>query len=68
MHDPLLKTLDAASHIGMSKSWLEKRHPHCPPHIKIGRSVRYKKSELDRWLDDRARETGVREGWLRNAA
>ncbi len=50
---------EAASYIGMSRSYLaqarmdghrENRTP-APPFIKIGRSVRYLKEDLDHWLD-----------------
>ena len=50
---------EAAGYIGMSRSYLaqarmeghrDKRTP-APPFIKIGRSVRYLREDLDRWLD-----------------
>ncbi len=50
---------EAASYIGMSRSFLaqsrmdgprESRTP-APPFIKIGRSVRYLREDLDAWLD-----------------
>lgn len=54
-----LSERQAASYIGMSRSYLaqsrmdgprENRTP-APPFIKIGRSVRYLREDLDRWLD-----------------
>jgi predicted DNA-binding transcriptional regulator AlpA len=49
---------DAAKYIGMSPHYL--RHDRCygpyggrtagPPWIKIGRAVRYRKTDLDEWL------------------
>lgn len=50
---------EAAQYIGMSRSYLAqarmdgeraKRTP-APPFIKIGRSVRYLREDLDKWLD-----------------
>lgn len=50
---------EAATYIGMSRSFLAQarmdgllpnRTP-APPHIKIGRSVRYLLEDLDDWLD-----------------
>lgn len=54
-----LSEIEASSYIGMSRSYLrqsrmdgirDKRTP-APPFIKIGRSVRYLKEDLDAWLD-----------------
>ncbi len=54
-----LTELEAAKYIGMSRSYLAQarmdgeranRTP-APPFIKIGRSVRYLREDLDRWLD-----------------
>lgn len=54
-----LTELEAANYIGMSRSFLaqarmdgnrQKRTP-APPFIKIGRSVRYLREDLDKWLD-----------------
>lgn len=30
-----------------------------PPYVKVGRSVRYRKSDLDRWLDARTVTPGL---------
>mgnify|MGYP006134351399 CR=1 FL=1 len=55
-----LSELDAAKYIGMSRSFLaqsrmdgnrDSRTP-APPFIKIGRSVRYLREDLDLWLDN----------------
>jgi predicted DNA-binding transcriptional regulator AlpA len=52
--------IEAAKYIGMSRSYLaqarmegnrEARTP-APSFIKIGRSVRYLREDLDHWLDD----------------
>lgn len=53
-----LKEMEAARYIGMSRSFLAQarmdgqrtnRTP-APPFIKIGRSVRYLRQDLDNWL------------------
>ncbi len=52
---PTLKDPEAARYIGMSESWLRQSrmrgNPDAPPYIKIGKAVRYLKSDLDDWLD-----------------
>ena len=54
-----LSEIEASQYIGMSRSYLaqsrmdgprESRTP-APPFIKIGRSVRYLREDLDAWLD-----------------
>jgi len=49
------KDAEAANYIGMSESWLRQSrmrgNPDAPPYIKIGKSVRYLKADLDAWLD-----------------
>lgn len=54
----VLKEMEAARYIGMSRSFLAQarmdgqrtnRTP-APPFIKIGRSVRYLRQDLDNWL------------------
>jgi predicted DNA-binding transcriptional regulator AlpA len=44
----------AANYIGMSESWLRQSrvngNPDAPPFIKIGRAVRYLKTDLEEWL------------------
>ncbi len=50
---------EASRYIGMSVSWL--RHGRmngdesAPPFLKIGRSVRYLRDDLDAWLEGRRR-------------
>jgi predicted DNA-binding transcriptional regulator AlpA len=53
--DPgVLTDKEAAQYIGMSESWLRisrmKGSLDTPPFLKIGRSVRYLKQDLDNWL------------------
>lgn len=60
-----LTTSEAAVYLAVSESWLrqrrmtgnlEGRRP-APPYVKIGRSVRYVRSEVDRWLAERSAST-----------
>jgi predicted DNA-binding transcriptional regulator AlpA len=54
-----LSELEAARYIGMSRSYLAQSRmeglrdsrTQAPPFIKIGRSVRYLREDLDSWLD-----------------
>jgi predicted DNA-binding transcriptional regulator AlpA len=54
-----MNTADAAAYTGMSVPWLKlarnSGHKDAPPFVRIGRSVRYLKSDLDRWLEERRR-------------
>jgi hypothetical protein len=57
----LLNDIEAANHIGVSAAFLRKGRcvgilGHAtppPPHLKIGRAVRYRISDLDAWLSAR---------------
>ncbi len=55
---------EAAIYIGMSESWLRQSrvtgNPDAPPFLKIGRSVRYLRSDLDIWLEQRRRRATIR--------
>ncbi len=57
VNSPTLKDPEAARYIGMSESWLRQSrmrgNPEAPPYIKIGKAVRYLKSDLDDWLQKR---------------
>lgn len=50
----LLTREEAAAYLGLKPqtlaSWVVRRIAG-PPFIKVGRSVRYRKSDLDKWLD-----------------
>lgn len=54
-----MKDPDAAKYSGMSESFLRQSrvtgNPNAPPFIKIGRSVRYLRDDLDKWLESRRR-------------
>jgi len=55
-----LSEIQAANYIGMSRSFLAQsrmdgnrdNRTTAPPFIKIGRSVRYLREDLDKWLDN----------------
>jgi predicted DNA-binding transcriptional regulator AlpA len=48
---------ETAERIGMSTQWLRSGrctgNPECPPHVKIGKAVRYLDIDLDRWIAER---------------
>ncbi len=57
--NPALPEEPAAEYIGMSRSYLRqgrmnggrKGRTPTPPYLKIGRSIRYRLSDLDQWLE-----------------
>ena len=55
---------EAAIYIGMSESWLRQSrvtgNPDAPPFLKIGRSVRYLRADLDIWLERKRRRATIR--------
>jgi predicted DNA-binding transcriptional regulator AlpA len=53
----LMKPIEAAAFLRVSESWLAKARMRGdgPPHVQIGRSVRYSKAALLRWLKLRER-------------
>jgi hypothetical protein len=58
---------DAARYICMSEFWLRKsrvrgsRIRGAPPFYRAGRAVRYRKTDLDRWLEERREYPGADE-------
>lgn len=54
---------EAALYIGMSRSWLRQSRINgrrdAPPFVKIGRSVRYLRDDLDCWLEQCRRHSTV---------
>jgi predicted DNA-binding transcriptional regulator AlpA len=60
-YDRLLNQKEVADWIGMSEAWLEQ----CRfkgigiPYIKLGRACRYKKSEVQRGIDDHIVTSGI---------
>jgi len=53
----MLCEVDAAAYIGMSRSWLSKQRMRAasdqPAYLKIGKAIRYRRDDLDRWLESR---------------
>lgn len=66
---------ETAAYIGMSRSFLRqsrmeghrKNRTVAPPFIKIGRTVRYLKEDLDAWLEGHVKMNHLSEGGLNNA-
>lgn len=56
--DKLLTTEEVAEWLGIRKCTLEKarstRIGDFPPFIKVGRSIRYRRGDVERWLDRHA--------------
>ena len=55
---PLLTTAEAAKFLGWGKSTLEQSRVYginCPPFVKMGRSVRYRLSDLEAFVAQRIR-------------
>ncbi len=54
---PVFRDPQAPHYINMSPSWLRQSRVNgnkdAPPYLKIGRSVRYLRSDLDHWLSQR---------------
>ncbi len=54
---------ETARYIGMSQSWLRQSrmtgNPDAPPFLKIGRSVRYLRGDLDIWLEGHRRRATI---------
>lgn len=54
---------ETARYIGMSESWLRQSrmtgNPDAPPFLKIGRSVRYLRGDLDIWLEGHRRRATI---------
>ncbi|MEQ6902026.1 helix-turn-helix domain-containing protein [Nocardioides sp. YIM 152588] len=53
--DPLLNTDEACAHLGVPKAtlltWRVRRPGYGPRAIKVGGRLKYRRSELDRWLE-----------------
>ena len=56
----LLTTEETAEMIGMSVHWLERDRwsgeGKAPPYVKLGRKVRYKRSDVMKWLESLGQE------------
>ena len=56
---PTFDTNEAATFLGMSEAWIRKAvHLRTLPFLKIGRSVRFRRADLDAFLDARRVEPG----------
>lgn len=66
----LMTEVAAAEHIGMSMAFLRAarcrgslgNHNPGPPFLRLGRSVRYDRADLDAWLDARRVDPAARGG------
>lgn len=56
---PTLTERDAASYIGMSIWYLRtaRRENRGPAFVQLGRAVRYRVADLDRWMDRHVKQT-----------
>ena len=63
--EPLLRPDDAARYLGFGAGWLAKlrmRGGDGPKFIKLGRRIRYTRSDLDQWVEaNRVRSTSERQ-------
>ncbi len=59
---------EVSAYIGMSESWLRQSRMNgntkAPPFLKIGRAVRYLKTDLDTWLHSQRRTNNLEKGFL----
>lgn len=53
MSNPLMHTVEAAQYLSLSKPTLERFRltGEGPPYLKLGKAVRYRRTELDAWLE-----------------
>jgi len=58
-----LDTIEAAQHLGLKKTTLEawRCRGGGPRFAKLGRAVRYRKADLDDWIESRIRENTINE-------
>lgn len=61
MPDELIDTETLAHRTSTSvTTWAKRRmrgHPHSPPFVKLGRTVRYRWSDVEAWLETRQRQS-----------
>lgn len=54
--DFLLNSQEAASYLGKSPAWIRSARPQLKiPAFKVGRQLRFRRSELDSWLEQQCR-------------
>lgn len=51
--DPMFSVEEAGAHLGVSVSWIYNEGKHLIPHYKIGRTLKFRKSDLDEFLERR---------------
>jgi excisionase family DNA binding protein len=58
MESQWMTTKEAAAYLGVSTSWLNQRRAagKYPAWYKVGRLARYKKEDLDRWVNANRKE------------
>jgi excisionase family DNA binding protein len=50
-HEPLLTSKDVAALLGMDVEWVRRRTRACDiPHVQLGRSVRYRAADIQRYI------------------
>lgn len=61
LQDRLMKQVEVEEWIGMSKAWFEisRFKGTGIPYVKIGRSVRYRASDVKRFIDDHMVGAGI---------
>lgn len=59
MYDPILTTVEASLRTGLAVATLEKKRVYGtgPKFLKLGRSVRYRESDLTAWLEMQLRNS-----------
>ncbi|MAU68438.1 hypothetical protein [Hyphomonas sp.] len=61
MLSEIIDTNELARRTGTgATTWAKRRmlgHPHTPPFVKLGRSVRYRWSDVEAWLESRQRNS-----------
>lgn len=64
MQAQFLDTIQAAEYLGLQKTTLEawRCRGGGPRFVKLGRSVRYRQSDLDAWIESRIRDNTVETG------
>jgi predicted DNA-binding transcriptional regulator AlpA len=61
MQTEIIDTIELARRTGTgSATWAKRRmrgYPHSPPFVKLGRTVRYRWSDVEAWLETRQRQS-----------
>ena len=62
--DPLMTTAGTAAYLNVPARWIY-NHLDELPHLRLGRGLRFRRRELDRWLDaHRGDHAGLRSGGI----